>query len=214
MVDLAISAAVLGIVFCAPPGVVTAEAVRRGLARGFWAAFLLELGSLIGDATWAITALAGAALLVKYLVAHVALGLLGAGLLFYLAWSALRDAIRGGMPLPMKEGRPGIGLARGDFATGALLSLGNPFAIAFWLGAGNGTIASRVSSPQPVHFIVFFVSFMLAALVYCFFLAGLVAWGKRSITPAFFRWVNILCGVFLGYFGVQLLVNTMRAVAG
>ncbi|HYM70515.1 MAG TPA: hypothetical protein VEZ44_13030 [bacterium] len=40
----------LGIAACAPPGVVTVEAVRRGIHRGFAGALLLELGSLVGDA--------------------------------------------------------------------------------------------------------------------------------------------------------------------
>ncbi len=58
---LFVSAFGLGLAFCAPPGAVTAEALRRGLERGFWSVLLLELGSLVGDATWAALALFGAA---------------------------------------------------------------------------------------------------------------------------------------------------------
>ena len=65
MVSLFVSAFGVGLAFCAPPGVITAEALRRGLSRGFWSALLLELGSLIGDAAWAALALTGAALLVE-----------------------------------------------------------------------------------------------------------------------------------------------------
>jgi chemosensory pili system protein ChpE len=43
----------LGLAFCAPPGAVTAETLRRGIHRGFAGALFLELGSLVGDATWA-----------------------------------------------------------------------------------------------------------------------------------------------------------------
>jgi threonine/homoserine/homoserine lactone efflux protein len=45
----------LAILFCAPPGAITAQALRRGFVDGFKAAFLLEVGSLVGDATWAIS---------------------------------------------------------------------------------------------------------------------------------------------------------------
>lgn len=55
MSTLILSAILLGLAFCAPPGAVTAEAIRRGVARGFGAALGIELGSLIGDAVWAIT---------------------------------------------------------------------------------------------------------------------------------------------------------------
>ena len=35
MIALALESAVLGLVFCATPGVISAEALRRGLAGGF-----------------------------------------------------------------------------------------------------------------------------------------------------------------------------------
>ena len=43
-------------------------------------------------------------------------------------------------------------------------------------------------------------------------MAGMVAWGRRFITPTFFRWINLVCGLALAYFAVQLglqLVQTM-----
>jgi len=202
MTTLFLSSLVLGIVFCAPPGIITAEAVRRGLARGFRPALWVELGSLIGDATWAIIALAGAAFVVQNTVARLALGIIGALFLLHLAWSAIWSAKQGAAP----QSRNATG--RGDFAAGAVLSLGNPFAVAFWLGVGSSTITTHVPNPQLIHFVIFFCAFMLGGLSWCFFLAGLITWGRRFVTPIFFRGVNFLCGLFLGYFGLQLLWNT------
>ncbi len=56
MYSLFVSAVVLGIAFCAPPGVVTAESVRCGLRGGFRPVMLIQVGSLVGDATWATIA--------------------------------------------------------------------------------------------------------------------------------------------------------------
>ena len=204
MATLFLSSLVLGIAFCAPPGIITAEAVRRGLARGFGPALWVELGSLIGDATWAIIALTGAAFVVQNTVARLALGIIGALFLLHLAWSAIWSANQGAVP----QLRNATG--RGDFAAGAALSLGNPFAIAFWLGAGTSTITTHVPNPQLIHLVVFFCAFMLGGLSWCFFLAGLITWGRQFVTPTFFRGVNLLCGVLLGYFGVQLLWNTLN----
>jgi len=77
MDTLFLSAFGLGIAFCAPPGAITAEALRRGLARGFRPALLLELGSLIGDAAWAALALAGAAIVVQNRAIQIVLGAAG-----------------------------------------------------------------------------------------------------------------------------------------
>jgi chemosensory pili system protein ChpE len=204
METLFLSSLALGIAFSAPPGVVTAEAVRRGLARGFRPALLVELGSLIGDATWAIITLVGAAFIVQNTPARLVLGTIGTLLLLHLAWNALRSAKQGGIPQSEQA------VARGDFAVGAFLSLGNPFAVAFWLGVGSSSIAASVPNPQLVHFVVFFVAFMLGGLLWCFFLAGLITWGRQFVNPTFFRGVNFLCGLTLGYFGLQLLWNTLN----
>jgi len=203
MITLFLSSLVLGIAFCAPPGIITAEAIRRGLARGFRPALLVELGSLIGDATWAIIALAGAAFVVQNTVVRLALGIIGALFLLHLAWSAIWSAKQGAVPQLKKA------TSRGDFAAGAVLSLGNPFTIAFWLGVGSSTITTHVPDPQLVHFVIFFCAFMLGGLSWCFFLAGLITWGRRFVTPIFFRGVNVLCGLFLGYVGLQLLWTTV-----
>ncbi|WP_215201023.1 LysE family transporter, partial [Escherichia coli] len=45
---------------------VFSETLRRGLTGGFRPALLVQLGSLIGDAVWALLGLTGLALLLGY----------------------------------------------------------------------------------------------------------------------------------------------------
>ena len=124
---LFISSFVLAIAFCAPPGVVTAETIRRGAARGFFSALLVQFGSLVGDTTWAVIALTGLAFIVQNHITKIVLSLAGVTLMLKLAWDAFRDARHD------KELDMAITLSRhGDFANGAFLSLGNPLNIVFW----------------------------------------------------------------------------------
>src|SRR5512138_3543459 len=116
--SLFISSFFLAIAFCAPPGVVTAETVRRGAARGFFPALFVQIGSLIGDTTWAIIALTGLAFIVQNNTARIVLSLLGIVLMLKLAWGALQDA-REGTEL---ESDPSH-FHRSDFTNGAFLSL-------------------------------------------------------------------------------------------
>lgn len=203
---LFLSSMALGIAFAAPPGIVTAETVRRGLARGFWPAFQVQLGSLIGDATWAAIALAGGAVLVQSLPSRVLLSLAGSLILFYLAGNAFKEAKTGTLPGVARS------VVQGDFAAGALLSLSNPYAVAFWLGVGSSAVFASVSQPGPVHFAIFFLAFMGGALLWSLFLSGVVAWGYRFINARFFRWVNLLCGLALGYFGLVLFWNVVQVL--
>jgi threonine/homoserine/homoserine lactone efflux protein len=200
---LFLSAFGLGLAYCAPPGAVTAEASRRGLERGFRSVLLLELGSLIGDATWAALALAGAAVLVQYQPVRLVLGLAGACFLLHLAWIALQEARVGALPKAVTDA------PKSAFGTGVLLSLANPYAIAFWLGVGGAMVTLGVPNPQPMHFAIFFGGFMLAALCWCFLLASLIAGARQFVRPALFRWVNLLCGIVLLCFGLRLFAETL-----
>ena len=197
--SLFLSSFVLAIAFCAPPGVVTAETVRRGTARGFVPALFVQFGSLVGDTTWATIALTGLAFVIQNNFAKAVLSSIGVLLLLKLAWNALRDARYG------KEWSTAFPISsRGDFANGAFLSLGNPLNIVFWTGLGTTAFSSLSEKPEPIHFAIFFTGFLAGALIWCFFMAGLVAWGRRFVTPIFFRWINLACGLALAYFAVQL----------
>ena len=204
---LLISSFVLAISFCAPPGIITAETIRRGTARGFIPALFVQLGSLVGDTTWAAIALTGLAFLIQNPIAKAILSIIGIIFMLKLALDAFKDA---------REGRalnePSPTSARGDFASGAFLSLGNPLNIVFWTGLGTTVFASISGGPHLIHLVIFFAGFLSGAIVWCFFMAGLVAWGKQWMTQNFFRWVNLVCGVTLVYFALQLGMQTAQSL--
>jgi chemosensory pili system protein ChpE len=202
---LFISSFFLAIAFCAPPGVITAETVRRGAARGFIPALFVQFGSLVGDTTWAIIALTGLAFLVQNNVAKIILSLIGILLMLKLAWDAIKDA-RHGKELDTTSSTS----SRGDFANGAFLSLGNPMNVVFWTGLGTTVFTSISGRPQPIHFAIFFAGFLAGATLWCFIMAGLVAWGRKFVTATFFRWVNLACGMALAYFALQLGWNLVQ----
>ena len=203
--SLFISSFFLAIAFCAPPGVITAETVRRGTARGFLPALSVQFGSLIGDTTWAILALTGLAFVVQNNVAKSILTFIGIILMLKLAWDAIKDARHGkkfDISTPHSH--------QGDFTNGAFLSLGNPMNIVFWTGLGTTAFASIAGRPQPIDFAIFFSGFLSGAVLWCFIMAALVAWGRRFVTPTFFRWVNFACGIALGFFALQLGLNLLQ----
>ena len=151
--------------------------------------------------------LTGLAFLIQNNIAKIILSLIGIILMLKLAWDAFKDA-RHGKGLDVSASAS----AHGDFASGAFLSLGNPLNIVFWTGLGTTVFASIAGGPQPIHFAIFFAGFLAGAILWCFFMAGLVAWGKQWMTPNFFRWVNLTCGIVLIYFAVQLGVQTVQSL--
>ena len=92
MNPLLISSFILGIAFCAPPGIITTETIRRGAARGFFPALSVQFGSLVGDTTWATIALTGLAFIIQNNIAKTILSVIGITLMIKLAWDAIKDA--------------------------------------------------------------------------------------------------------------------------
>jgi len=207
MIPLLISSFILGIAFCAPPGIITTETIRRGAARGFGPALSVQFGSLIGDTTWAAIALTGLAFVIQNDAARIVLSLVGIVLMLKLAVDAIKDAHKGSHP----ENGTAQTSSRGDFASGAFLSLGNPMNIVFWTGLGTTVFASIAGTPQPMHFVTFFAGFLGGAIAWCFFIAGLVAWGRKWMTVSFFRFLNAACGLVLFYFAFQLGLQTVQS---
>ena len=170
MLSLAISAFFLGLVFSAAPGPVFAETVRRGITGGFRPAFAVQVGSLAGDALWAVLGLAGAGMLMQVDALRWPLGIAGVLYLLWLAadsWrAAKRDAaIDGAQPAP--AGRA--------LRSGVVLSVTNPQNLAYWAALGSAMASLGMDQPTAPHYAVFFAGFMAASILWCFVCAGIVA---------------------------------------
>ncbi len=183
----------MGILFAAPPGIVTAETLRRGVTRGFPAALSVQLGSLIGDATYCVLALAGVAAVVQNPLTQRALGIVSVAFLFYLAVSGIVSELRARHEAPSQAPAP----RRSSFVTGMLLSLTNPWAIGFWLSLG-GTLASYGALESGNSMALFFTSFFGACLVYAFFMAFLIGFTRRAIPPRLGKLISIACSAAIG----------------
>jgi chemosensory pili system protein ChpE len=193
------SAMVLGLILCILPDAVNTEAFRRGVKGGFRPAFSLELGSCVGDLVWAVIALIGLTFLVEDRNVQVALGLIGASILFYLAFRAFKDLSP--TPIDCVKVRSG----GREFLTGMAVSLCNPMELAFWLGIGGSAIAVIVPNPTMTDFIVFLLGFMSGSVVWCFLFAMMITFGRRYLDLRLFRTICLLCGIVLVYLGLTIL---------
>ncbi len=191
-----------GIAYCAAPGAVNTEAIRRGATHGARATLMVEVGSLIGDSLWAILALTGVTFLVHVLAAQLILGIAGGLFLLRLAWLALYEAFA-----RHNTSSTSAPISRGDFATGVVFGLANPVGLAFWSGVGSSVVASGITGFQ---FVLFFLGFFLGAVLWCIGISAAIRWGRRWLRPAMFRWINLLCGLALSYFGIRILWSTMQ----
>lgn len=206
MLTLFITAFLLGLVFNAAPGAVFAETVRQGLSGGYRAALAVQLGSLVGDATWALLGLAGIGMALQWDALRWPVGVLGAAYLAYLSWDSWKASrtvheVRGAAQ-------------RAPLRTGVLLSLTNPQNLAYWAAMGSAMGAIGIAKPNAVDYGVFFAGFMAASFLWCFVCAAIV---DRLFRRAGARWARFtyrLCAAALLSLALSMLRDLSRPAAG
>jgi chemosensory pili system protein ChpE len=192
------TAFLLGLVFNAAPGAVFAETVRQGLRGGFRPALAVQLGSLVGDATWAVLGLAGIGMALQWDALRWPVGVLGAAYLAYLSW----DSWKASRAVHEVHGTA----VRAPLRAGMLLSLTNPQNLAYWAAMGSAMGAIGIARPGAVDYGVFFAGFMAASFLWCFVCAAIV---DRLFRRAGARWARFtyrVCAAAL----LSLALSTLR----
>ena len=174
----------LGLVFNAAPGPVFAATLRHGVRGGFRPALAVQLGSLVGDALWAVLGLAGVGLLATLELLRLPIGIAGA---LYLLWLA-RDAWVASRLEFTLEGVDESESRDAALKSGMLLSLTNPQNIGYWAALGSALGAVGVHEPRSADYAVFFAGFMLSSVVWAIVFAALVDW---ALGRAGSRWARV-----------------------
>jgi chemosensory pili system protein ChpE len=222
---LFLSALMLGFVFNAAPGAVFAETVRRGLRGGYQGAFRVQIGSLTGDALWAILGLVGVGLLARTEVLRLPVALAGMAYLLWLArdaWRASRvnpppaeqSAVEAAQAVLAQEAAPVAATqdeeARAALRAGVLLSITNPHNVAYWAALGSAMGAAGVSDPQWTDYAIFFSGFMVSSIIWCFVCAALVARFFAGADARWSRWTHRACALAF----LLLALSSARSLAG
>ncbi len=201
MLTLFISAFLLGLIFNAAPGAVFAETVRQGVRGGFKPALAVQIGSLVGDAAWAVLGLLGIGMLLQLDWLRLPVGIAGAIYLVWLAvdsWRAASNEFRIDESAHSQQHRA--------LRAGVILSLTNPQNVAYWAAVGSAMGAVGVSDPTVGDYGVFFAGFMVSSIVWSFGAAAAIdLLFKRAGT----RWATVtyrLCAVAF----IALAIGSVR----
>ncbi|TLP77160.1 LysE family transporter [Nesterenkonia sphaerica] len=212
MIEVILTGLWLGLVFNAAPGPVFTESLRRGVREGFGPALAVQVGSLVGDAAWAVLGLAGAAALLTQPQLHIPITVGGCIVLLVLGLQGVRDAVA-------PKSRPAAaqttrgGLLRGPLGAGALISLASVWNVVYWAGAG-GAVGGALGDQAPiVPLLVFFAAFMSSSVIWCFVCAGLIAGLRRAVSQLWTRIIEGGAGAALIVMAVLLLVQALQAVS-
>ncbi len=206
MLSLFFAAFALGLIFNAAPGAVFAETIRHGVRGGFKPALAVQLGSLVGDATWAILGLAGIGVAMQFDALRWPIGLLGTAYLLWLSY----DAWRAARAVHLMQGNEGT-QSRQAWRSGMMLSLTNPQNLAYWAALGSAMGAVGVVSPTAHDYAVFFTGFMVSSIAWSFFCAAVVDRVFRQVGASWARFTYQLCAVALLALALSNLRQLMQS---
>lgn len=209
MIALCLTGFVLGWSVAWPPGPVNAEIVRRGLARGFWAAYSMALGGCTGDAVWALIVVFGSGAILSGTTASSVLRLVSTALLIFLAghylygawrsWSRLRDQADLRFERSPKFDKVGVG-----FLLGMSLTLTSPWSIAFWLAVMGRT---EVTGHGASGALVLALSVIAGAATWALILSlAVVVLRSRFNSPRWDVITKAATGLLLLYFAVRAIL--------
>ena len=200
----------LGLIFNAAPGAVFAETIRRGVDGGYRQALAVQIGSLTGDAAWAILGLAGIGLLLQAEMLLVPVGIGGAAYLGWLAFDSWRESLT---PPSVNETATGsVGATGTALRSGAILALSNPQNVAYWASLGSAFGALGVSEPDRVDYAVFFAGFMTSSVLWCFVCAGAVSWLFGGRGELWRIWTYRLCAVAFAWLATGTALETLKGI--
>ncbi len=187
-------------------GVVNVLIVRTAIDRGARPAFLIGLGSCIGDLIWAGAGALGVSALLAWPPAAWILWLGGSGLLCWFAAAALRDAVRGGSidessPLRRADGLRAVGLGLGA-------ALGSPTLILWTATVGGSVVASQASNAA--GFIPFICGFGAAAVAHSAILSGVVGATRRFTGPRTVRAVALVSALMFSAFAIGIFADGVQ----
>jgi threonine/homoserine/homoserine lactone efflux protein len=160
----------------------------------------MVLGVALIDAAYIALGATGIATLLQVNAARRTLGLTGALVLAAFGVRALLSA----RP-PEKAATAERRKSLGAFATGALLTAGNPLTILFWTGAFASLIAAgRVRGPAEI------AAFSAGCIAATLLFLAIAAWAAQRLAPLFrgraALWLDRAVGVVLIAFAVRLLL--------
>jgi threonine/homoserine/homoserine lactone efflux protein len=188
------------------PGPLTTMAIVEGSRRGRWSGWWLSVGHGLVEAVY-VAALAwllwyGREGLLRQPVVAGAIALVGGIFLAWMGWQTLLPAWRDQVRLGAENttGASRLGLT----PTGAMVTLSNPYWWVWWALITPFYIQQSLAWGVAGLAVLFFIHW-LTDFGWLTGLGWLTGSGRKLVSPALYRWILILCGIALIFFGVSFV---------
>lgn len=182
------------------PGPVLTVTIAQAVRRGHSAGPLVSLGHGIVEGSLVVGLALGLSQLLQMPLVSGTIGVLGGLCLFYMGWGMLRAPA----PAELSAAAAGPQGGMGPVASGALLSVANPYWILWWATVGAAYLILTFKYGA-LGVVAFYAGHFMADLGWLSLVGSAVAAGRKLLTPRVYRAILAVCGVFLLGLGVYFL---------
>ena len=190
----------IGLVFGVPAGAIGALTIQRALERGFFAGLVTGAGSSVADLIYSCVGVFGITIISDFLTAHqVMIRVIGGILILILGITILRKKELS----PVQHSNKGtpVFYFLSSFTTAIL----NPatilsFMVAFTSFGLTGNFDVYEGS-------ALIAGILVGTLCWWTALSGLVAYFRKKVTAAIFKWLNRILGCLMILFGIIMMIQ-------
>ncbi len=204
---LFVTAFLIGLSGAMMPGPLLTVTIVESARRGLIAGPLIILGHTLLELALILAIIEGLSVFLSNTGVSSAIALVGGTFLLYLGFTMSRDAIRGTMVMgavnPDETGLSDKGMH--PVIAGVVISLANPYWSIWWatIGLTYLTVSLELGN---IGLASFFSGHILADLVWYTLVAAVVAGGRRFISPLVYKYIIIVCGIFLLVLGSYFIL--------
>jgi len=209
MINIFIVSFLVALTGALSPGPVLTFTIYRSLKseRGYLAGLFITLGHATLEFALIIALLLGASFFLQNFIVYTTIGIVGGILLVIFGIMVIKDIYDKPIDINLAEIKEKDikGFTGNSFLGGIIVSLSNPFWILWWAGIGLGLMISlNISFQDPLGLLMFYLGHEMGDLIWFWPISIIVYLGGKSLNPKIYRWVLIICGAFMIFFGTYL----------
>ncbi len=190
------------------PGPLLTVTIAESARRGFVTGPMIMLGHAILEFVLIIALIGGLSAFLTRDAVTTAIAVVGGSFLLYLGFTMSREALTGQVQLADWNGDAAAGKSKGMplVLAGIVISISNPYWILWWATVGL-TYLTMALEMGSVGVASFFSGHILADLMWYSAVAAAVAGGRKFISDQIYRYVIVICGIFLLGLGVYFIYS-------
>ncbi|WP_042221075.1 LysE family translocator [Oceanobacillus manasiensis] len=195
----------LGIALSAPVGPINAAQLNRGIHHGFFHAWLVGLGAMLGDLVFMLLIYFGLASFLTTPLMKTFLWSFGFFILVYTGIESIAKAkkqIEGTNPTKNSTKKK-------SFGTGFFMAISNPLNIVFWLGIYGAVLAKTSETIGSIQILLYSSGIFIGIIMWDVLMAGLASAFRTILTDRLLYFITVTAGVSLIGFGLYFGYEAM-----